>query len=219
MGVIINYMGNYALKQVKFGAPLLSSMSIFTVSGWTEAHEKRSPIWGVWNAQQPQVYDLTGTRGSFWPAIFSQFMWFVSTYMALFTMFRLHHKVSLRLNCVSFNGQNKLLFCFYAAGMSWSALEACMGEFWKHNKMLHPSLIRLFLFRLVYVLLVPGWWLTPGFTCNIIQQARCSSLECCKFHNPIFQKWLSYTVTLTLSKLNKIESLERNVILSATYFR
>ena len=96
MGVIINYMGNYALKQVKFGAPLLSSMSIFTVSGWTEAHEKRSPIWGVWNAQQPQVYNLTGTRGSFWPAIFSQFMWFVSTYMALFTMFRLHHKVSLR---------------------------------------------------------------------------------------------------------------------------
>ena len=144
MGVIINYMGNYALKQVKFGAPLLSSMSIFTVSGWTEAHEKRSPIWGVWNAQQPQVYDLTGTRGSFWPAIFSQFMWFVSTYMALFTMFRLHHKVSLRLNCVYFNGQNKLLFCFYAAGMSWSALEACMGEFWKHNKLLHPSLIRFF---------------------------------------------------------------------------
>ena len=71
----------------------------------------------------------------------------------------------------------------------------------------------------MYVLLVPGWWLTPGFTCNIIQQARCSSLECCKFHNPIFQKWLSYTVTLTLSKLNKIESLERNVFFICDIFQ
>ena len=94
MGVIINYMGNYALKQVKFGVSLLNSILIFAVSGRTKAGEKRSPIWGVWDAQQPQVQDPPGTRSSFWPAILSQFMWFVSTYMALFTMFRLHHKVS-----------------------------------------------------------------------------------------------------------------------------
>ena len=41
MGVIINYMGNYALKQVKFGVSLLNSILIFAVSGRTKVKVKR----------------------------------------------------------------------------------------------------------------------------------------------------------------------------------
>ena len=48
-------------------------------------------------------------------------MWFVSTYMALFTMFRLHHKVSL--NCVYFIDSNDQTFVFMQP--------ACLEVLWK----------------------------------------------------------------------------------------
>jgi len=60
MGVIINYMGNYALKQYLAEPRPMKRDVQFEEFGMPSSH--------------------------------SQFMWFVSTYMALFTMFRLHHK-------------------------------------------------------------------------------------------------------------------------------
>lgn len=60
IGVIINYMANYTLKQyLREPRPLARAVQ-FEEFGMPSSH--------------------------------SQYMWFVSTYMALFTVFRLHHK-------------------------------------------------------------------------------------------------------------------------------
>ena len=61
---------------------------------WREKSNLRSlgcqAATGIWS---------TDTRDNFKREFLSQFMWFVSTYMALFTVFRLHHKVCYMVQC------------------------------------------------------------------------------------------------------------------------